>query len=483
MRIFAILCSAALAAGAAASAATIATPTFNKDIAPILYQNCATCHRPGEVAPFSLLTYQDAAKRAALLAAVTEKRVMPPWKPEPGYGSFANERRLSDAQLALIREWAKAGAPEGDARDKQAPPVFPEGWAGGQPDKILTVGQKFAVSPDGPDQYRCFVLPMDIDSDVYVSTMEFRPGNRRVVHHALVFLDSSGAARKLAADSHDGGYPCFGGVGFPPSGMIGGWAPGATPPPATGGMAHAIAKGTDVVLQIHYHPSGKPEDDQSSLGLHFSGPPTKGRAGIVMSYRRIDIPAGDSHYVVKSEVTLPRDVDLFGITPHAHYLGKDMRVNAYLPDGTTKPLIWIKDWDFNWQGQYRYQQPISLPKGTRIELEYVYDNSDDNPHNPTHPAVHVTYGEETKNEMAVLFLSVALPTPADVPPFQQAMRLQYLESFLAEGNGIADLPPGLPAAQVERYKRMFQMFDKNGDGKLDAEERAALFQFLRGLRQ
>ena len=313
--------------------------------------------------------------------------------------------------------------------------------------------------------------------------MEFRPGNRRVVHHALVFLDSSGAARKLAADSHDGGYPCFGGVGFPPSGMIGGWAPGATPPPATAGMAHAIAKGTDVVLQIHYHPSGKPEEDQSSLGLHFSGPPTKGRAGVVMSYRRIDIPAGDSHYVVKSEVTLPQDVDLFGITPHAHYLGKDMRVNAYLPDGTIKPLIWIKDWDFNWQGQYRYQQPIPLPKGTRIELEYVYDNSDNNPHNPTHPAVHVTYGEETKNEMAVLFLSVALPTPADVAPFQQAMRLQYLESFLAEGNGIDDLPPGLPAARVERYKRMFQMFDKNGDGKLDAEERAALFQFLRGLRQ
>jgi hypothetical protein len=476
MKILAILCFAAVAASGAA-------PTFDKDIAPILYQNCASCHRPGEVAPFSLLTYQDAAKRAALLAAVTEKRVMPPWKPEPGYGSFANERRLSDAQLALIREWAKAGAPEGDARDKPAPPVFPEGWAGGQPDKILTVGQKFTVSPDGPDQYRCFVLPMDIDSDVYVSAMEFRPGNRRVVHHALVFLDSSGTARKLAADSHDGGYACFGGVGFPPSGMIGGWAPGATPPPAVAGMAYPIQKGTDVVVQIHYHPDGKPEEDQSSLGLRYSGPPTKGRTGIVMSYRRIDIPAGDAHYAVKSAVTLPRDVDLFGITPHAHYLGKDMRVNAYLPDGTTQPLIWIKDWDFNWQGQYRYREPIHLPKGTRIELEYVYDNSDDNPRNPAHPPVRVTWGEETRNEMAVLFLSVALPTPADVPAFRQAMRMEMLESFLAEGNGIDDLPPGISAAQAERFKRMFQLFDKNGDGKLDAEERAALLQFLRGLRQ
>ena len=475
--------SAILFTASAAMAASIGTPTFNKDIAPILYQNCATCHRPGEVAPFSLLTYQDAAKRASLLASVTEKRVMPPWKPEPGYGSFANERRLSDAQLALIREWASAGAPEGDARDKQPPPAFPEGWAGGQPDKILTVGSKFHVSADGPDQYRCFVLPTDLDSDAYVSAIEFRPGNRRVVHHALAFLDSTGRARKLAADSTDGSYTCFGGVGFPPSGMLGGWAPGATPPPAAPGMAYAVPKGTDVVLQIHYHPSGKSEDDQSALGLHLSGPPTKGRTGIVMSYHRLDIPAGDSHYAVKSEVTLPRDVDLFGITPHAHYLGTDMHVNAHLPDGATVPLIWIKDWDFNWQGQYRYKEPIHLPGGTRIELDYVYDNSNNNPHNPTHPAVRVTWGEETKNEMAVLFLSVALPTPADVPAFQQAMRIQYVQAFLAEGNGLDDLPPGLPPAQAERYKRMFQLFDKNGDGKLDETEREALFKFLRGLRQ
>ena len=479
MKLFAILCcvSAALAAGPT----TFNPPTFNKDIAPILYQNCATCHRPGEVAPFSLLTYQDAAKRAAQLATVTGKRVMPPWKPEPGYGSFANERRLSVAQLLLIRDWAKAGAPEGGARDKPALPVFPEGWEGGQPDKVLTVDQKFTVPADGPDQFRCFVLPMNLDSDVYVSTMEFRPGNRRVVHHALVFLDSSGTARKLAGDSHDGGYPCFGGVGFPPAGIIGGWAPGATPPPAVAGMSYPIHKGMDVVLQVHYHPSGKAEIDQSALGLHFSERPTMGRAGVVMSYRRIDIPAGDSHYVVKSEVTLPRDVNVFGITPHAHYLGKDMRVNAYLPDGTSKPLIWIKDWDFNWQGQYRYKEPIPLPKGTRVALEYVYDNSDGNPRNPSHPAVHVTYGEQTSNEMAVLFLNVALPTPAAVPAFQQAMRMQYMESFLAEGNGLDDLPAGIPAAQMERIKRIFQMFDKDGDGKLDANERAALHQFLQGL--
>ena len=478
MRFFAIVTIVSVAAAAHA-----ATPTFNKDIAPILYQNCATCHRPGEVAPFSLLTYADAAKKAGLLAVVTGKRVMPPWKAVPGYGSFANERRLSEPQIALIRDWAKAGAPEGDAKDKPTPPVFPNGWEGGQPDKVLTLNHKFEVAADGPDEYRCFVLPLDTAQDVYLSGMEFRPGNRRVVHHALVYTDTTGTARKLAADSPDGSYTCFGGPKFPPSGLLGGWAPGATPPPDSPSLSQLIRQGTDIVVQIHYHPSGKPEEDQSSLGLKFSGPPTKGRAGIVLSNRRIYIPAGDSHYVVKASVTVPRDVDVFGITPHAHYLGKDMQVNAVLPDGSTEHLIRIADWDFNWQGQYRYKEPIHLPKGTRIDLEYVYDNSEGNPHNPSHPPIPVTWGEETKNEMAVLFLSVALPSPDDVPGFRREMRTAYLESFLAEGNGVDDLPPGIPQGELAMLKRMFQRFDKNGDGKLDAEERAALLQFLHGLHQ
>jgi hypothetical protein len=186
---------------------------------------------------------------------------------------------------------------------------------------------------------------------------------------------------------------------------------------------------------------------------------------------------------VKTGVTLPRDVQVYGITPHAHYLGTDMKVDAVLPDGTTQHLIRIKDWDFNWQGQYRYKEPVSLPKGTRIELEYVYDNSDKNPHNPSHPPVDVTWGEETKNEMAVLFLGVELPSPTDVPAFRSEMRTAYMESFLAEGNTLADLPPGIPTGQLEMIKRVFQMFDKNGDGRLDTEERAALMKYLHGLHQ
>ena len=471
----------ALAAAAAQAATPKLNPTFNKDVAPILYQHCATCHRPGEVAPFSLLTYADAAKKAELLATVTAKRVMPPWKAEPGYGVFANDRTLTEPEIALIRDWAKAGAPEGNPQDKPSPPIFPTGWAGGQPDKVLTLAHQVEVPADGPDQYRCFVLPLDSAEDVYMSGMEFRPGNRRVVHHALVYADRTGTARKLAAASPDGGYTCFGGPGFPPSGLLGGWAPGATPAPDSPSLSQLIAKNTDIVVQIHYHPSGKVEQDRSSLGLKFSGPPTKGRAGIILSYRRIYIPAGETHYVVKTSVTVPRDVDIFSITPHAHYLATDMKVNAVLPDGSSQHLIWIKDWDFNWQGQYRYKEPVHLPQGTRIELEYVYDNSGNNAHNPSHPPVPVTWGEETKNEMAVLFLGVTLPTAADVPAFRREMRTQYIESFLAEGNGIEDLPPTIPKGELELLKRVFKQFDKNGDGKLDGDERAALLQYLRGL--
>src|SRR5262245_27319869 len=228
-----------------------AGPTFNKDIAPILYKNCAGCHRPGEVAPFSLLTYQAASKRAKLLASVTEKRYMPPWKAEPGFGDFANERRLTDAQIALIKAWADAGAPEGDSADKPVPPTFVDGWQLGQPDQTLKMPLKYSLAADGPDQFECFVVPVGLDKDVFVNGLEFRPDNRRVVHRALVFLDTNGAARRLA--SADGSYPCFGGprVSAP---LIGGWAPGAVPLPRSNEFARPIPQGSDLVIQIHYHP-------------------------------------------------------------------------------------------------------------------------------------------------------------------------------------------------------------------------------------
>jgi hypothetical protein len=454
-----------------------AAPTFNKDIAPILYENCATCHRPGEVAPFSLLTYQVAAKRASLVATVTKKRYMPPWKPEPGYGNFDHVRALTDDQIARIQEWAAAGAPEGDTADKPVVPTFPTGWQAGEPDQVLKFSAPYTVRADGPDQFRCFVLPMNLTKESYVSGAEFRPGNARIVHHALIFLDSTGTARKLAAAS-GGGYPCFGGPGFSGAGLLVGWAPGYTPLPAEPALSQAVRPGTDVVIQIHYHPSGKPEEDQSSIGLKFSGPPTKGRALLLVMNRYLDIPAGESHYVVKGSVTVPQDAELWGITPHAHYLATDMKVDARLPDGTVMALIRIKDWDFNWQGQYRYKQPIKLPKGTKIELEYVYDNSAGNPHNPSHPPVRVRFGEQTKDEMALAFLGLVLPSPEDVQPFQRAVVLQYVEDFVRLTENLNDLPPEIPQAMAGRLRLALALFDQDHDGKLNAAERANLLKVV-----
>ena len=316
-----------------AGSAFAATPTFNRDIAPVLYENCAGCHRPGQVAPFSLLTYQDAARRAAQIATVTASRYMPPWKAEPGYGHFQNERRLSDAQIALIRDWAGHGAPEGDTKHKPTPPEFASGWLAGKPDAVLTMPKPFEIPADGRDIFQCFVIPLEFGAERYVKTVEFHPGNSKVVHHSLFFLDVSGEARRLAAASPGSGYPCFGGPRIVPAGGLGGWAPGAIPQPLPSGMGYVIEKGADLVIQLHYHPDGKPETDQSSIGLTFTEEPTKGLTNLTVGARRLDLAPGDAHYEVKEWGIVPQDVELIGITPHAHLLCKDMKVDARFPDG------------------------------------------------------------------------------------------------------------------------------------------------------
>jgi hypothetical protein len=248
-------------------------------------------------------------------------------------------------------------------------------------------------------------------------------------------------------------------------------------------MELTIAKGTDLVLQIHYHPSGKAELDQSSLGMTFGDAPTVGRGLVFVNSRAINIPAGESHYVVKAGMTIPQDVDVLAITPHAHYLGKDMKIDAHLPDGSVTHLIWIKDWDFNWQGQYRYSTPVKLPKGTRVEFEYTYDNSAANVRNPSNPPVPVHWGEQTTDEMAVAFMSVKLPSVADQQAFQQQIGLEFVNEFLAQADNYNDFPPEINPATATRLKLAIGLFDRNHDGKLDADERKALMDFLRARAQ
>jgi hypothetical protein len=453
---------------------SVATPTFNRDVAPILYKNCTNCHRAGEVAPFALMTYDDAAKRAKQIAAITQARVMPPWKATPGYGEFLDERRLTEQQIATIRDWAMHGAPEGDAKDKPVPPAFTAGWMAGQPDQVIEMTKPYAVPAEGPDQFRCFVVPMNATEDEYVKTVEFRPGNAKIVHHAILFLDSSGEARKKETVPGQG-YDCVGGPGLDISGALGGWAPGAEPATARPGVASTIKKGSDLVLQIHYHLDGKAEQDQSRLGLKFSKePPTKGLTLYVLGNQKIDIPPGDNHYLVKSSGTLPMDVEAIAVFPHAHYLAKDMKVDAHLPDGTAVPLIWIQDWDFNWQGAYRYANPVKLPKGTRLEMQYTYDNSAANPHNPSNPPQEVKFGEQTTNEMAFAFVSVTLDSPAQVPEFRAGTRAEFIATMLENGVDEEALGP----ERAGQMKMLLNAFDKNHNGKIDPEERQAVVDFL-----
>jgi mono/diheme cytochrome c family protein len=451
-----------------------AVPTFNRDIAPILYQNCSNCHRPGEVAPFALLTYQDAAKRAKQIADITQARVMPPWKATPGYGDFQDVRRLTDQQIATIHEWAVHGAPEGDAASKPTPPKFPDGWLAGEPDQVVKMTQTYSVPAEGHDQFRCFVIPLNADQDEYVKKVEFRPGNPRIVHHAILFLDTSGEARRRETAPGQG-YSCVGGPGLDITGSLGGWAPGAMPSTAREGVAHTIKKGSDLILQIHYHLDGKQEQDQSTVGLTFSKtPPTKGLTLMVLGNEKIDIPPGDSHYVVKASGVLPMDAQAVSIFPHAHYLCKDMKVDAHLPDGSVIPLIWIKDWDFNWQGSYRYASPVKLAKDTRLEMQYTYDNSAANPHNPSDPPREVKFGEETTNEMGFAFVSLMLDSPDEVSNFRSGTRAEFIADMLANGVDSEALGP----QRAAQLTLLLNAFDKNHNGKLDPEERPALVQYL-----
>jgi hypothetical protein len=398
-----------------AKATNKSTVTYTRDIAPLLQANCMNCHREGEVAPFPLTSYEDAARRAAQIVDVTASRFMPPWRPEPEFGHLLGERRLTERQLEMISQWAEAGAPQGDPVDLPPAPKFAEGWLLGEPDLVVKMPESFEVPADGRDVFRNFVIPLDLPEDKLVALAEFRPGNRRIVHHALFYLDSNGAARKKDAADPGPGYGSFGGPGFVPTGAIGGWAPGGNPLPLPDNMGRYLKKGSDLVLQIHYHPSGKPEVDQSTVGIHFvKQSSTKVVAGLMVLDRSLNIPAGEKNHPMSSSYTLPADVTLVGITPHMHLLGREMKAIATLPDGRTEPLIWIKDWNFNWQDQYLFAEPIRLPRGTRLDVNAVYDNSEGNPLNPNTPPKRVTWGEQTTDEMFICFFLATTDRPQDL---------------------------------------------------------------------
>jgi mono/diheme cytochrome c family protein len=395
---------------ALAAPAAPAPVTFTKDIAPIVFNNCTSCHRPGEVAPFALMNYADVSRHSHEIADLTESRQMPPWKPAEGYGDFVGARRLSPSQIELIQEWVKAGKPEGNPADLPAMPQFKSGWMLGEPDMVVRMPEPFTLQADGPDQYRVFPIPLNLDHDVYVSAVEFRASNPKILHHSLLYLDNSGAARELEAESpQKPGYPRTGGPGFTPSGGLGGWAPGVSPHFLPDGVGRPIKAGADLILHTHFHPSGKVEKEQSAVGLYFTRKmPDKVLISMPHGTNRLNIAPGDHHYVVENTFTVPSNVELAGIFPHAHLLCKEIKVTATFPDGTVEPLIWIKDWDWNWQDFYHYSRILQIPRGTKVTQEFVYDNSADNPHNPSSPPQRVHHGEQTKDEMALVFYQILI---------------------------------------------------------------------------
>jgi thiol-disulfide isomerase/thioredoxin len=382
--------------------------TFCRDIAPIVFANCLRCHREGESAPFALATYEDVRDRAAQIASVVEQRIMPPWRARQGFGRFLNERCLNADEIERLTSWVRNGAPRGDSADLPPRPQFTAGWQLGQPDFVITMPDEFEVPADGPDIYRNFVIPTGLSTDRLVSAFEFRPGNPRIVHHSWVFLDTRGEGRRLDAADPGPGYTNFGGPGFVAAGDLGGWSPGGLPRRLPAGLGRPIPANSDLVLQIHYHPTGKRERDRSTIGFYFAPPTAQCQAGeIMVANYDLDIRAGARNQLVRGSHTLPVNTYLLDVTPHMHQLGRKMEVTAVLPDHTVVPLVAIDDWSFSWQDHYIFREPVCLPAGTEIKLEAWYDNSSDNPQNPHRPPRDVNFGEKSDDEMCMCYFQVA----------------------------------------------------------------------------
>jgi len=392
---------------------TAGAPTWSRDVAPVLYMNCTTCHHPGGAGPFSLLTYADARRWGTQVEVVTQSRFMPPWLPEPGFGDFADVRRLSDGDRALIERWVKAGMPEGDGAVAPAAPHYDARWQLGKPDLILKVSRPFALAGGGTDTFRNFVLPYPLAQTHYIRAMEILPGAPQVVHHANVIIDRTASLRhQHPGDWQEGiaGMELLVDAGnrFEPDSHFLFWKPDSPALIEPEGMPWRLDPGNDLVLNMHLKPSGKTETLDAQVGLYFTDePPT--RQPMLLQLDRddaLDIPAGDANFVVEDELTLPVDVEVLGVYPHAHYLGRDLEGWATLPSGEKKWLVWIRNWDIDRQSVYRYKEPLELPKGTVLHMRYTYDNSTANVHNLHDPPVRVRAGNRSEDEMSHLWMQV-----------------------------------------------------------------------------
>jgi tetratricopeptide (TPR) repeat protein len=427
--------------------------TFNRDIAPIVFKQCSSCHHEGEAVPFDLVSYADFKKRAKQVAQVVESRYMPPWMPAEGVVKFEGERRLSDREIALIRNWVQQGAVEGDEHDRPKPPTFTTGWRLGEPDLVAKMPEPFVVPAEGKDIYRNFVVPVDLPEGKWVKGVAMRPGGGSVVHHGFLFVDSTGETAELKDAAEEGvGYSGMdpgSGVGSP-LGQFVGWQPGKQESMGSPGSAWWMPRRADIVLQMHIRPSGKVEHVQGEVGLYFGDEPAGVQPSILMLRSvDIDIPAGATDYAAESSYILPVDVEVKSVLPHAHYLGRKLSAWATLPDGERRWLLLINDWNFDWQGDYRYAEPINLPRGSQISMRYEYDNSASNARNPHNPPKHVAYGLNSSDEMGELWLQVVARSEGDRRTLETDYRRNYgFADAIAQARAVLKKEPDKPNQMV-----------------------------------
>lgn len=417
-----------LAIAAIAAAAPVPEPTFYKDVLPILQSNCQGCHRPGEAAPMSLMTYEAARPYAKSIRAAVLTKQMPPWFADPHFGKFSNDRTLSDADVKTLVAWVDSGAKAGSPNDAAKPVAFTEGWVIGKPDMVLEIPTAFNVPTSGTIDYQYVRLPTNFTEDKYVQFAEARPTDREHTHHIIAFIrdphspwmkDAPIGVPFVPEKPKNGDGGGFGGD------FLAGYAPGTVPDTLKPGQVKLIPKGADIIFQLHYTADGKPGSDKSRVGLIFSKEPPKERVvTLAVGDQKFAIPPGDSNYRVDAKLTLQDDSTLEMLLPHMHFRGKDFDYRIVFPDGHQETILNVPHYSFNWQLSYYLEQPMFLPKGTTIECTAHYDNSANNPQNPD-PSKEVHYGEQSWDEMMLGFFDVSVPldkSPMDLMRGKQQQR-------------------------------------------------------------
>ena len=389
--------------------------TFSKDVAPLMQEKCGSCHRPGDIAPMAFTSYDDVRPWAKSIRRVVAEGTMPPWHADPEHGDFSNDRSLSDFEKALIHKWVKQGAPLGDAAAMAPLAPIQSGWRLGKPDLEVTFAE-VSLDAGGPDIFEDLPMAYKLEEDRWIEKVEVLPGDRRVVHHVIVYVLEEGQ------DS--------------PSGWLGAWAAGMDPMTFPEGTGRLIKKGSTLIADMHYHPTDEPTKDQTRLGLHFyDEQPSKELVNLWVQNPNFKIPAGDANHEVRSSFTFSQDATVHALLPHMHYRGKDFTYTARFPDGREQVLLQVNDYDFNWQTVYKLAEPLDMPKGSKINCVAHFDNSTGNADNPD-PTKDITFGNESFDEMMIGFVDYTVKD--GIRPMNAAEKVaQHLAELVGEHPGSA----------------------------------------------